>query len=164
MSMPSSPTLDKSAARQRWRLLMEVVRPFTLSFPRERKIRKGAKGLHLNCGRGGLSNYLAQRHQQDWAIGPNLPPLLRRIGFSQLHTEAQSPSFLNPAQKEMTSLGLTSIGPQLLDQGLLQATELAILIRSLRDFEQRADSMISIPSLYQISAVRMAPCPPLTST
>ncbi|MEM6964225.1 MAG: methyltransferase domain-containing protein [Bacteroidota bacterium] len=94
---------------------------------------------------------LKQRKQQDAKVGSKLLAYLKDAGFQDVKAQMIAPSFLSTNNKPITSLSLESISEELLKENLISKSELQALLFEIKDFESRSDTMITLPSIYQVS-------------
>ncbi len=86
-------------------------------------------------------------------IGPfsvKLNQLLSQSGFQGIHHQYVAPVFLQGPFRSLPSLTLESIREEVLHQKLSTEDELDILLYELKDFEQNAHSLMSLPGIHQI--------------
>jgi len=95
---------------------------------------------------------LAKKQGADLHIIPQISPLLKTAGFSQVKAAQISPLFINGLAKSFSSLMLESLAPQLIDQQLVLPAEINALIEELKLFEQQPETMLSLPGIYQMQA------------
>ncbi|MDW3649307.1 MAG: class I SAM-dependent methyltransferase [Bacteroidia bacterium] len=85
----------------------------------------------------------------DPAIGSRMNTLLEELGFTVLKAEVIPPIFLAPHHKQLVSVCLESIGQSILNQKLSIPAELHALVCELQNFEQKCNTMIGLPAIYQ---------------
>lgn len=91
----------------------------------------------------------------DPTVGSKLNSILKAAGFEQISAIQIPPIFLNEASKSISSLTLESISKAVIKEQLAVPAEMNALIEELQAFEQRTDTMISLPGIYQVQAKRI---------
>lgn len=86
----------------------------------------------------------------DTKIGPKLMHFLQNTGFQKIKVQLVSPSFLKNDEKRIVSLSLENISATILNENLATATELQALLYELKSFEKQKNTMVSLPSIYQV--------------
>lgn len=93
---------------------------------------------------------LKKRKLQDAQIGSKVASIMKNIGFQNIQAQVVSPSFLKSKNKTIVSLSLENISESLLKEKLISPSELQALLFEIKDFESRSDTLITLPSIYQI--------------
>lgn len=106
------------------------------NFAFERFLELSAALIHSNWGDSACSTQMTQS--------------LARSGFQQVQQQYVAPTFLCGQSRNLPSLTLASIQDEVLQQKLTTQDELEVLLYELRNFEQKAHSLISLPGIYQI--------------
>ena len=75
---------------------------------------------------------------------------LRDANFTSVEIQYVQPTFLQGHQKSLASSHLESLSEELIGLKIATLTELKSLIIELKSIEKRNDTMISLPSIYQI--------------
>ena len=75
---------------------------------------------------------------------------LNSAGFEQVGATQVPPIFLNEESKSLGSLTLESIAEAIINEQLVVPAELNALIEELQSFEQRPDTIIGLPGIYQV--------------
>ena len=65
------------------------------------------------------------------------------------------PAFLKVEHKAIASLTLESISEILLQEELITSTELEALLAELKAFENRKDTLVLLPGIYQAKAYKI---------
>ncbi|MEM9548007.1 MAG: methyltransferase domain-containing protein [Bacteroidota bacterium] len=79
-----------------------------------------------------------------------LRTLLSQNRFQRIQIQQIAPAFLPEDCKQISSLCLESIGPQLQEHQLITPTELQALLSELKSFEKQKNTMICLPGIYQV--------------
>lgn len=85
----------------------------------------------------------------DPAIGSQMSSLLVALDFVITKAEVIPPIFLAPHHKHLVSVCLESMGQNILNQKLSIPAELHALVCELQNFEQKSNTMIGLPAIYQ---------------
>lgn len=85
------------------------------------------------------------------------PERLKMQGFSSIETDYASPAFIPRAGHPIISLSLESSREELIHRRLTNREEVNALLQELRAFEQRDDTLISRPGLFQLLAKKNPP-------
>lgn len=83
-------------------------------------------------------------------IYQQITTLLQQANFSGIKIQNVLPTFLQGSQKKLASLHLESLSDKLSYYRLITPTKINTLITELKRIEKRQDTMISLPSIYQI--------------
>lgn len=90
-----------------------------------------------------------KRQGTDPFIGHKLWSQLRAAGFQKIQVQMVPATFLRLQNKAFASLTLEYIAGMLLFERMVSDAELEVLLQELRAFEQRADTLITAPGIYQ---------------
>lgn len=98
-----------------------------------------------------LELYIEAKKQQgtDAHIGHKLLPLLETTGFQKIQVQMIPATFLSQRNKPLASVTLEAISAVLMSEQLVSSAELKVLLDELRAFEQRTDTLITAPGIYQ---------------
>ena len=91
--------------------------------------------------------------RSQWGNSPfstRINQLLSLSGFQAIKHQYVAPAFLQGSAKHLPSLTLECIREEVLCQKLGSEEELQVLLYELKDFEQKAHSLISLPGIHQI--------------
>lgn len=90
--------------------------------------------------------------QKDHSLQGFTKSNLQQAGFAAIDFSFQPPLFLKGNDRELASLTLEAIAPSLLKMELVGATDLQELLRALRAFEHKPQTIINLPEVYHLSA------------
>ena len=96
-----------------------------------------------------LVTELEERMGTDANISSEFGVMLRNANFERIQVKAAQPTFLQNGSKRIPSLLLENIFDLLLAEQLATVSELQALLLELRTFENRLDTLIALPSIYQ---------------
>lgn len=97
-----------------------------------------------------LYKVLVRSHWGDKPFCTQLNQLLSQSGFQQVRHQYVAPTFLQATAKQLPSLTLECIWDEVICQKLTSEVELKILLYEVKNFEQEAYSLISLPGTHQI--------------
>lgn len=92
---------------------------------------------------------IKKRQGTDANIGNKLFSLFQQAGFQKVKVQLIPPTFLNLNHKPIASLTLENSSDILLQEELTTSTELQALLFELKAFENRQDTLITLPGIYQ---------------
>ncbi len=101
-----------------------------------------------------LYSRFIQNTGADSNIGSSLQSKLTNIGFQQVKTQLVPPSFLTEESKKLSSLTLEMISSPVIKAKIVLPAEIQALLYELKDLEQQPYSMISLPGIYQVAAIK----------
>lgn len=87
-------------------------------------------------------------------IGQQLFSLFKEANFESVQIQVVKPDFLKLEEKHIPSLTLEYLTETLLEENLISRTELQALIFELKSYEKREDTLIRLPSIYQVSGFK----------
>ncbi|MCB0583234.1 MAG: methyltransferase domain-containing protein [Phaeodactylibacter sp.] len=96
----------------------------------------------------------ARRRGADPNIGPRLPQLVREAGFRNIQFNIVQPVFQTGEGKQMASLTLENIADALASNQLASGEMVADCLAELRAFEQDENTLVSLPRIFQVWAVK----------
>lgn len=96
----------------------------------------------------------ARRRGADPNIGPRLPQLVREAGFRNVQFNIVQPVFQTGEGKRMASLTLENIADALAGNQLASRDMVADCLTELRTFEQEKNTLVSLPRIFQVWAVK----------
>ena len=79
---------------------------------------------------------------------------LNEAGFERIQVQQYPPIFLREENKQLVSLTLQSLATRALSANKITPTELNTLITSVKAFEKNASSMISLPGITYVYAIK----------
>jgi ubiquinone/menaquinone biosynthesis C-methylase UbiE len=88
----------------------------------------------------------------DITVGQHLFSILNNSQFENIQVQIVKPVFLIEGEKHLPSLTLEFLSKSLFENRLISVTELHALMIELKTFENRQDTLISIPGIYQVRA------------
>ncbi len=77
---------------------------------------------------------------------------LQQAGFAAIDFSFQPPLFLKGNDRKLASLTLEAIAPSLLQMELVGTADLKELLKTLRSFEHKTQTIINLPEVYHLSA------------
>ncbi len=83
------------------------------------------------------------------STGSQFGAMLRNANFEHIQVQATQPTFLQNGSKRILSLSLENAFDPLLTEQLATVSELQALLLELKTFENRLDTLIALPSIYQ---------------
>lgn len=92
---------------------------------------------------------LSQRRGGDPLIGRRLGLLLEEAGFSDVEATVVQPFSRRGGAKDVAALTFAAIGEGLKTEGLASAEEIARIARAIDDFNDRPDTVVSMPRIFQ---------------
>jgi SAM-dependent methyltransferase len=95
-----------------------------------------------------------KRRGGDPDIGPRLPALLKRAGFTGIHVTVVQPMALEGEAKLITALTMEAIAGAVMAEGLATPTEIETLVQQLYDLAADPWTLAGIPRVFQVSARR----------
>lgn len=101
-----------------------------------------------------LYSNAVRRQGADPNIGPRLPALVQAAGFHGLNLKVVQPVFQRGEAKQMASLTLENIADTLVREQLALPETIAAHLNELRAFEQEEGSLLSLPRIFQVWAVK----------
>ncbi len=101
-----------------------------------------------------LYSKLMLKNGTDTSIGSNLHLKLENIGFQKVKTQLIPPVFLTGERKKLVSLTFEIVADSILKASMAKPAEIQALLYEIKDFEQQAFSMISLPGIYQVSGIK----------
>ena len=102
-----------------------------------------------------LYNELSIKKGFDPNIGSKLMFLLQKSGFNNIRVQQTAPSFFGKNEKKIASVTLESIAPELLEEQLISPSELQALLYELKTFENKENTLISLPGVYQVTGFKI---------
>jgi ubiquinone/menaquinone biosynthesis C-methylase UbiE len=87
-------------------------------------------------------------------IGPRLPLLVQKAGFRRMQFTVVQPVFQSGEGKQMSSLTLENIKESLIRNQLASNKEIDTSLTELRAFEEDRDTLVSLPRIFQVWAVK----------
>ena len=100
---------------------------------------------------------LIDHHWGDLACRDQMAQSLACSGFHPVEQQYVAPAFLRGKSRNLPSLTLASIQDEVIRQKLATQDELQVLLYELKDFEQKPDSLISLPGIHQIWGKKTRP-------
>gem|GEM_PF-305101 len=94
----------------------------------------------------------AQQHGADPGLGIMLPTLFEELGLQNIHHEMHSQAFGSGPNKEVSLITLERIRHAVVQAAISSEEEVARVIEELRAFTMRADTVVSMAPVVQISA------------
>lgn len=91
----------------------------------------------------------ARHNNQHPEIGPELPSMLRRAGFTDVAFDVIQPAFETGPGKQMALITLDRIKDTLQSLGIADATALAQTNADLQAFTESGESIISLPRIFR---------------
>lgn len=82
--------------------------------------------------------------------GKQLLQCFQHVGFQQCKGKWVQPKYLAAEHKHIASLSLESIAPILESERLIHTTELQALLAELKAYETQANTLITLPGIYQM--------------
>lgn len=101
-----------------------------------------------------LYTEVVKRLGADPNIGPRLPQLVQAAGFREMRFQVVQPVFHRGAGKQMSSLTLENIADALVREKLADEATINNYLTALRTFEADRNSLISLPRIFQVWAVK----------
>lgn len=101
-----------------------------------------------------LYRAVVSRRGGDADIGPKLYGLATEAGWRGLELEVVQPAFVAGEGKQMALITFANIREAILAEGLASEAELAATAAELEDFTIAPDTLISLPRIFQLRAVR----------
>ncbi|MCB9291152.1 MAG: methyltransferase domain-containing protein [Lewinellaceae bacterium] len=95
-----------------------------------------------------------QQKGADPNIGPRLPIIARQAGFKEIQFNVVQPVFKTGEGKQMSSLTLENIADTLIRNQLASSKTVEACLAELRAFEQDENTLISLPRIFQVWAVK----------
>jgi len=92
---------------------------------------------------------LSQKRGGDPLIGRRLDFLLEEAGFRHVETTVVQPFSRQGGAKDVAALTFAAIGDGLKAEGLASAEEIARIAREIDDFNDRPDTVVSMPRIFQ---------------
>lgn len=92
---------------------------------------------------------LSQRRGGDPLIGRRLGLLLEEAGFGDVEATVVQPFSRRGGAKDVAALTFAAIGEGLKSEGLASAEEIARIARAIDDFNDRPDTVVSMPRIFQ---------------
>lgn len=86
------------------------------------------------------------------SLHDQLKNVLQQTGFHKTRINVSTPTFMEDAHRTIVSLLLEATMDKIIDLGLSTATELDALLLELRHFENKENTLISSPGMYQMIA------------
>jgi len=90
----------------------------------------------------------------DPLIGPRLPVLLSKAGFTQPKMRVVLPTFMSGEGKRMAELTLKNIQSAIVEAGLAPKEEVERLVGEIADFTSDPFSIMSLPRIFQVCAIK----------
>ena len=101
-----------------------------------------------------LYQQLLQKRSADADIGPRLPQLLKGTGFKDIDLKVVQPVHHTGQSKLMAEITLAGISTALVEEGITSPEIIDLLMKELRALRTDQDSLISMPRIFQVSAVK----------
>lgn len=92
---------------------------------------------------------LSQKRGGDPLIGRRLDLLLEKAGFHDVQTTVVQPFSRKGGAKDVAALTFAAIGDGLKTEGLASAEDVARIAREIDDFNDRPDTVVSMPRIFQ---------------
>ncbi len=101
-----------------------------------------------------LYSALMRKNGADPSIGSNLRFKLDEMDFQKVKSQLIPPAFLTGERKKLVSLTFETVADSILKASMAKPAEIQALLYEIKDFEQQAFSMISLPGIYQVSGIK----------
>jgi hypothetical protein len=92
---------------------------------------------------------LSRRRGGDPLIGRRLGLLLEEAGFTDVGTTVVQPFSRQGGAKEVATLTFAAIADGLEAEGLATVEDIARISQEMEDFNQRPDTIVSMPRIFQ---------------
>jgi trans-aconitate 2-methyltransferase len=92
---------------------------------------------------------LSRRRGGNPIIGRSLDLVLEKAGFMDVQTTVVQPFSRQGGAKDVAMLTFSAIADELEAEGLASADEIARISRELKEFNQRSDTIVSLPRIFQ---------------
>lgn len=87
-------------------------------------------------------------------LGQQLVTLLKEVGFTQISFHISQIAHTHEEGKLMAEITFEGISDSLIEEGLLTPKEASKIHSELMKFRKQEDSIISLPRIFQVSAIR----------